>query len=251
MRLLGCVLMALAACGGHYHLELGGRAHEDPRAALAAEARGQVIAYLVDTGHADPSRRERLAEGERREVEHRLAADAEQAARLEADALQARAHLHAYLVALGAKERPARPAPRPEVAGDPPFPGAEWIAGDWRWEGTDWLWTDGSWVDAAAYVAAEAISVGLAAVADRPTGERGVRDHRSRPVDPPLVIRDQPIVRDHRTGPRDEPPVVRDHRDHRESKHSDPPIVRDHRESKSGSSKRDDDKPQTRDHRRS
>ena len=244
----------------------------------AYDARGRVIAYLVEECHADPQRRERAVELERREREHRLAADAEQAARLEVDALQARVRVRAYLVALGAKERPPKPPPRPEVAGDPPYPGAEWAAGDWRWEDTEWIWIDGSWSDPAWLEAGgDGGGIGLGLGAGAEVVGSLVRDHRTQ-RDP--IIRDHraqqdPVIRDHRT---QQDPIIRDHRerrsdpplvirDHRGGKGSEPPIVRDHRESRSeprpsrseshearsSKSKKDDDddrKTITRDHRR-
>lgn len=38
------------------------------------------------------------------------------------------------------------PAPRYEVAGRPPFPGARWITGRWSWEHGTWVWHRGHWV---------------------------------------------------------------------------------------------------------
>ncbi len=38
------------------------------------------------------------------------------------------------------------PAPRYEVAGRPPFPGARWVAGKWAWEHGTWVWHRGHWV---------------------------------------------------------------------------------------------------------
>ena len=38
------------------------------------------------------------------------------------------------------------PAPRYEVAGRPPFPGARWIAGRWVWEHGTWVWHRGHWI---------------------------------------------------------------------------------------------------------
>jgi hypothetical protein len=237
--------------------------YEERRRAMAYEARGWVVAYLVGKCQADPHRRERVAERERRERERRLVADAERAARLEADALQARAHLRAYLIALGAKERPPKPPPRPEEPGEPPFPGAEWTAGEWRWEDAAWAWIDGAWSeptvfgDAGGDVGVDAgvgvgvgvgVGIGVNVGGDRVRDHRdlsdrtrgpAVRDHRDRTRAP--VVRDHRgdqrhdrplVIRDHRGGKRDDrPPVVRDHRDgHRNDP---PPVVRDHRESRS------------------
>jgi hypothetical protein len=259
--------------------------YEDRRTVVAHEARGHVIAYLVGKCQADPGRRERVAAIERRERERRLAADAEHAARVEADALQARAQVHAYLVALGAKERPPKPPPRPEVPGDPPYEGAEWIAGDWRWEDTEWIWIDGLWSDPESF-GGGGVEVGVGIGGDRVRDHRdrtNIRDHRDgkpetilrdhRSDRPEQVIRDhrdgkpEKVVRDHRDGKRHDAPLIM--RDHRDGKRHDPPVVRDHRDrepresresresrdSKSSSkskSKDDDDdrKPRTRDHRR-
>ena len=38
------------------------------------------------------------------------------------------------------------PAPRYEVAGYPPFPGARWIPGKWVWEHGTWVWHRGHWI---------------------------------------------------------------------------------------------------------
>ena len=38
------------------------------------------------------------------------------------------------------------PAPRYEVAGRPPFPGARWVSGRWNWEHGTWVWHRGHWV---------------------------------------------------------------------------------------------------------
>ncbi len=38
------------------------------------------------------------------------------------------------------------PAPRYEVVGRPPFPGARWIPGKWVWEYGTWQWHRGHWV---------------------------------------------------------------------------------------------------------
>jgi len=245
--------------------------------AAAAPRQGQEFMLARFRGVKD-TYGERAVELERREREHRLAADAEQAARLEVDALQARVRVRAYLVALGAKERPPKPPPRPEVAGDPPYPGAEWAAGDWRWEDTEWIWIDGSWSDPAWLEAGgDGGGIGLGLGAGAEVVGSLVRDHRTQ-RDP--IIRDHraqqdPVIRDHRT---QQDPIIRDHRerrsdpplvirDHRGGKGSEPPIVRDHRESRSeprpsrseshearsSKSKKDDDddrKTITRDHRR-
>src|SRR5690606_2301655 len=66
-------------------------------------------------------------------------------------ALAVRVDLRAYLVALGARERPPMPAPIAEVPGTPPFPGAEWIAGQWRWTGGQWIWEAGGWRDTTMF----------------------------------------------------------------------------------------------------
>ncbi len=249
-HLLVCAVIAIAACAGRHHTGIGGAGpFQDPRTAAAHDARGRVVAYLVEKGQADPGRRERLAAIERRERERRLSADAEHAARVEADAMHARSRVRAYLVALGAKARPPKPGPKPEVPGDPPYDGAEWIAGDWEWEDAAWVWIDGMWSDPDSFdlgggeLGGEiGVGVGLG------VGDRVVRDHRDR-----TSVRDhrtgkpETVLRDHRTGKPDR--IVRDHRDrlvrdHRDgARHDAPLVIRDHRDG------RRDDSPIVRDHR--
>ena len=269
---LCCAAIALGACGG-VHASLGaphapkgpaisaegaaslpvGPMVEDPREVGARQARDRVIAYLIDVGHAEPHHRELVADRERREREHRLMSDAERAARLEADALQTRARVHAYLVALGAKERPPRPAPLPEEPGDAPVVGSVWGPGRWAWQGGQWVWSAGRWHEPAEAdggsdgtdLALGLLELALSAIGDDDDGGRHrvpdegrVRDHRRGGG--------EAIVRDHREGKRDSTPIVRDHR---ESKRDSTPTVRDHRDR---DSKKDDDdrKPVVRDHRR-
>ena len=306
MRYLLCgAVIALGACGGvHGSLGGGARAPKGPATSAEAEARRpvgpiveergaagarvereEVIAYLVGVAHAEPHRHEIAAEHERRELERRLMSDAERAARREADALQTRARVRAYLVALGARERPPRPAPLPEEPGEPPFEGAVWGRGGWVWRDGQWAWIPGGWGGSSDEGGDRiagfdlAISI-LGAVLDddgdgdgsgrrrrSATLEGGVRDHRRGDGDP--IVRDHragkrddatPIVRDHRAGRSSEPvirdhreiklaappPIVREHREHRESARDQAPVVRDHRDSK----KDDDEKKGTRDHRR-
>ena len=38
------------------------------------------------------------------------------------------------------------PAPRYEVAGRPPYPGARWIPGKWIYRPNGWVWQGGHWV---------------------------------------------------------------------------------------------------------
>ena len=308
MRYLLCgAVIALGACGGGVHGSLGGGARapkgpatsaeaearrpvgpivEERGAAGAREEREEVIAYLVGVAHAEPHRHEIAAEHERRELERRLMSDAERAARREADALQTRARVRIYLVALGAKERPPRPAPLPEEPGEPPLEGAVWGPGGWAWRDGQWAWIPGSWREPRDHgdhgsddLAGLDLALGiLGAVLGDGDGdgdggarrrsasiEGGVRDHRRGTGDP--IVRDHragkrddaaPIVRDHRAG-RTSEPVIRDHRenkppapspivrDHRESARDQAPVVRDHRDSKKDD---DDRKSVTRDHRR-
>jgi WXXGXW repeat (2 copies) len=44
----------------------------------------------------------------------------------------------------------APPPPRAEVAGDPPQPGCEWIAGYWDWVGGRHVWVAGRWAPGRA-----------------------------------------------------------------------------------------------------
>ena len=37
------------------------------------------------------------------------------------------------------------PAPRYEVVGRPPYPGARWSAGKWVWINNHWVWNGGHW----------------------------------------------------------------------------------------------------------
>ncbi len=161
------------------------------------------------------------------ELEARRAREAEKQRRLQL-ALSARADLQAYLVSIGARERPPMPAPIAEVPGSAPFDGAVWVAGNWTWTGGEWIWTAGGWADTARFhasgsVGGAVISVGAAAA--------------SVNIDPPpvtdptiTVTQDVPVstnVRDHRTTTE---PQVRDHRT------SSTPEVRDHRSSSTSSS---------------
>ncbi len=203
--------------------------------------------------------RERREARQRAERERRMAIEAERARRIEL-ALEVRADLTAYLVSLGARERPPMPAPRPEYPGNPPFAGAEWIAGAWRWTGGQWIWEAGGWRDTTVFGAAGsvggvvggAISIGTdydPPVFQEPAGTTTttttVRDHRSGTVTAPPQA---PTVRDHRSETvttQPQTPTVRDHRSERQSESK--PTVRDHRND-------DDDKkssgPRVRDHRR-
>lgn len=208
-----------------------------------------------------------------RAPDQQLLAEAHDAGRVEQEALHVRQRVRTYLVGLGAVARPPRPAPRPEVPGPSPHVDAEWVAGHWIWEATAWVWHEGYW-DWVESIASS----------DEPSGsgERGprFRDHR-RPR--PSTVRDHrdgkpgdrrttATVRDHRSGDRDPwqrntsddpPPVARPSREEpsawkpskdREettswsSSKTDDSKVRDHRDR--ADSKRDDDGPTIRDHRR-
>ena len=180
----------------------------------ALHARAELIAYLTGECTAREDHREYLRE----------------------QPFVIRAALREYLIALGARVRPPRPAPLPESPGAPPYDDAEWISGEWRWTGIEWLWERGTWRDAPV-------------VRDHRTSDSNVRDHRDE-----VSVRDhrsEPVVRDHRNE------NVRDHRsenvrDHRSEPKQEPKqVVRDHRDD---NKKDDDDKkdnaPKVRDHRR-
>ena len=42
-------------------------------------------------------------------------------------------------------DRTRPPAPRHEVCGRPPYPGARWVPGQWVWEHGTWVWHRGHW----------------------------------------------------------------------------------------------------------
>ncbi|HEY5927398.1 MAG TPA: hypothetical protein VIV11_37195 [Kofleriaceae bacterium] len=177
----------------------------------ALHTRAELIAYLTGECNAREDHREYLRE----------------------QPLVIRALLREYLISIGARVRPPRPAPQPENPGNPPYEDAEWISGEWRWTGIEWLWERGTWRDAPV-------------VRDHRTTDSNVRDHRDE-----VSVRDhrsEPIVRDHRND------NVRDHRS--EPKQESKPVVRDHRDddNKSKDKDKDDDKrdnaPRVRDHRR-
>ena len=253
----------------------------------ALDARARLSAQLVMWG-ADPQRRARLAAqaraaSEAREAhlrveidlrEHEEAVTRERREREETDrdhavlvfaahqrelAMSVRGELRTYLVSLGARERPPMPSPRPETPGMAPFDDASWIAGRWVWGDGQWSWETGGWHDpghfsqtgdgeAGAHVSA-GVGIGFGSIDGSPgetpggssggsTGsstayDTGVRDHRSTFVAPST-----PTVRDHRDAPASPPQAP-----------APASTVRDHR-SESSSSRKPDDKPKVRDHRR-
>jgi hypothetical protein len=242
------------------------RARADIRARLEAAAiyaRQEYLAFLAGKCNADPGRRNRIADDERRRREARLVAYAELAQRRDQLALTARADLRTQLLRWGAKARPPMPEPKPEDPGTAPFQGAEWTAGYWAWTSGDWAWTDGGWTDPTMFddnVVGLDATLGIYDGNDNAGGGHarpapGTRDHRR--------IRDR--VRDHRD--LDDPPAwkpssrdssssTRDHRNDsssgddarstwKPSSRDDGAKVRDHRDD----DKKDDDKPRVRDHR--
>lgn len=229
------------------------------RAEREREARLRIEREQRDA--RERAERDRREARERAERERRMAIEAERARRVQL-ALEVRADLAAYLVSLGARERPPMPAPLPENPGSPPFADAEWIAGTWRWTGGRWIWEAGGWRDTTVFGVAGSVGGAVSGAIggtisvstdstptyDEPvrTTTTTVRDHRSETV---TVQPQAPAVRDHRSGTvtvQPQAPAVRDHRSERPSE-AKTPAVRDHR-------KDDDDKksdgPRVRDHRR-
>lgn len=84
------------------------------------------------------------------ELEQQRAAEALELQRVQV-ALNVRAGLRAYLVGIGARERPPMPALLVEAQGTAPFDGAVWIAGNWRWTSGQWVWTAGGWQDSSHF----------------------------------------------------------------------------------------------------
>jgi hypothetical protein len=237
------------------------RVRADIRARLEAAAiyaRQEYLAFLAGKCNADPGRKSRIADEERRRREARLVEYAELAQRRDQAALVARADLQTQLLRWGAKARPPMPEPKPEDPGTAPFQGAEWTAGYWSWSGGDWAWTDGGWsdptmfddnvvgLDATLGIYNEPASGGHARPAPGIRDHRRIRDHRDLD-DPPAwkpSSRDSSSnTRDHRNdsssgdsarstwkpSSRDEGAKVRDHRDDDDKKDDDKPRVRDHR----------------------
>lgn len=187
--------------------------------------------------------------------------------------MQARQRLRTYLVGLGARARPPRPAPRPELQPTQPADDAEWIAGEWIWEATAWVWYEGYW-DWVGYVATGddgSSGGGYGGVRDhrRARGGSGrFRDHRNGRDDTPSPASTSTAIRDHRKGDRatfdrdtrDEPSTPppaknessRPSKDREEttswSSSSGSSSVRDHRDK--SDDKRDNDSPTIRDHRK-
>lgn len=238
------------------HMRAQAEEFDARRLRIAMEVRARWRVLLISWG-ADLEYRAKLEARARIEHDRRIAelaaADAELARRqaLTLDlAMHARIEMRAYLVAMGARERPPMPALRAEVAGSAPFDGATWIAGRWTWTGVEWSWSAGGWTD-------QSVTFGASG------GEVPVQSDAPPTIiveTPPPVVVDAPVitttvsipvptivVHDHRTvsapPPSRSTPPVRDHR-------SSPPAstalpVRDHRASPPPSS----DKPKVRDHR--
>jgi hypothetical protein len=139
--------------------------------------------------------------------------------------MRARIQMRAYLVAMGARERPPMPALRAEVAGASPFDGATWTAGHWTWTGVEWSWSAGGWTDRSVTFGASGgeapvqgdapaviVETPAPVVVDAPVITTTV----SVPV-PTIVVHDHrtvsaPPVRDHRSSPVADKKKVRDHR---------------------------------------
>ena len=223
---------------------------EAQRRAREAELDAQRRAREAEL-EAQRRAREAELEAQRRAREaeleaQRRAKELERARRAEA-ALGVRAQLVAYLVSIGARERPPMPAAIAESPGAAPFSGAVWVAGRWIWSGSQWQWEAGGWKDTTMFGATGSFiggaSVGAASVGaaitvgtdDVPTAVESTRanppavesrDHRTST--PPRDHRSDPqptTSRDHRTGQTES--AVRDHR--KDDKKDDEPNVRDHR----------------------
>jgi hypothetical protein len=191
---------------GDPHAEARARAATDPKARArvvlqmrlredALVTRNLLVEYLTGECNARPDHREYLRE----------------------QPLLVRAALKDYLVSLGARLRPPRPAPLPEDPGTSPYDDGVWVSGEWTWTGLEWSWSSGGWRDNAKPV---------------------VRDHRTSSGSDNDNWPSN--TRDHRTeskseSKRDDTPVVRDHRDKNDDKKKDDdnqdsaPRVRDHR----------------------
>jgi hypothetical protein len=220
--------------------------------ASAIYARQEYLFYLSGKCGAEPGRRERIAEHERRAREARLVAYADIAQRRDQAALHARSTLRAQLIALGAKERPPMPAPLPETPGTAPFANAEWTAGYWSWVSGGWEWQTGGWSDPNVFGDAGGdLAVGYDGPAPTRSYQTGTRDHRRGER-----IRDQrdddaPRWEPKRESRPSEPSRTRDHRDEPRDrwtpKEDKGAKVRDHRDD--DKKDKDDDKPRVRDHR--
>ncbi len=128
-------------------------AEANARLAVAFELRARIEGELVGWGAVAGMRARLIAERQAAAAEVRIERDAIVQARLDAEqrrmtsALAARGEVRAYLVALGARERPAMPDPIDEPRGSAPFIGATWLDGHWTWSGEAWEWTKGGWDD--------------------------------------------------------------------------------------------------------
>jgi hypothetical protein len=224
---------------------------EARRLRIAMEARARWRVLLISWG-ADLEYRAKLQARAQIEHDRRIAeleaADAELARRqaISIDlAMRARIQMRAYLVAMGARERPPMPPLRAEVAGAAPFDGATWIAGRWTWTGVEWSWSAGGWTDRSVTFGASG-------------GEAPVQGDAPAVIvveTPPPVVVETPVitttvsipvptivVHDHRTP---DPQPVRDHRTVSAPPSHSTQSVRDHR----SSSPPANDKPKVRDHR--
>jgi len=123
------------------------------RLAAAFELRARIEGELVGWGAVAGMHARLVAERQAAAAAVRIERDAIARARLDAEqqrmtlALAARGEVRAYLVALGARERPAMPDPIEERHGGVPFVGAIWLDGHWTWSGDAWEWTKGGWND--------------------------------------------------------------------------------------------------------
>ena len=200
------------------------------------------------------------AEREARDAKLRAEREAREAAERQRIqlALGARVELQAYLVSIGARQRPPMPAILVENPGPPPFDGAQWTTGRWQWNRAEWVWIAGGWTDATVFGTAGSSGTGIAitpVVIDTPaiqvnvpTGggisvDLGVRDHRTSSQAPATTTSttsttSDGAVRDHRTNtrpvvtppppPPSSSPTVRDHR-RTPPAPAPEPTVRDHR----------------------
>ena len=128
-------------------------AEANARVAAAFEVRGQIEGELAGWGAVAGMHARLVAEREAAAAAVSLERDAIAQAKLDAEqrrmtaAIAARGEVRAYLVALGARERPAMPDPIDEPHDTAPFAGATWLDGHWTWSGDAWEWTKGGWND--------------------------------------------------------------------------------------------------------
>ena len=196
------------------------------RARLAAQARAEREAHarIEIELRLERERREQIAlqarlerERQEREVRERRARELEERRQRDLGlALATRAQLAAYLVTLGARERPPMPAAISESPGAAPFPSARWTAGRWRWSGIEWTWDAGYWSDPTVFGATGGdvvVTAPAPPVVVTTSAPPVVVTTPSLPIsvtiDPP-----RPPVVDHRAPPPPPPATttVRDHR---------------------------------------